>query len=73
MRSIAQPTTTQHQDFPSIPDQLEAMISDIECRLLDTLSPSQFRLVQHLVQAHLLLGELDATVSHDMYVERKSA
>lgn len=73
MRSITQQGATQFQDFPSIPDQLEAMISDIECRLLDSLTPNQFKLVQHLVEAQVLLTELSTTVSRDMYVERKSA
>ena len=36
VRSINQTAPTQYQDIPSFPDQLEVIIANIECRLLDT-------------------------------------
>ena len=73
MRSINQQATPQFQEMPSFPDQLEAVISEIECRLLETLTPQQFQMVQHLVEATQLLTELEATVGSEMFSARKSA
>jgi hypothetical protein len=73
MRTFTQQTTASYQDFPSFPDQLEAIISNIECRLLDTLTPAQFQMVQHLIEATQLLSELDSAGVNDFATERKSA
>jgi hypothetical protein len=73
MRTITQQTAPQYQDFPSFSDQLESIISNIECRLLDTLTPDQFQMVQHLVEATQLLAELEAAGIDDFTTERKSA
>ena len=73
MRNISQPVTTQFQEIPSFPDQVELIISNIECRLLQTLTPQQFELVQHLMEATRLLTEAELTLGRDLLVERKSA
>jgi hypothetical protein len=73
MRTINQQGVTQFQDIPSFPDQLEVIVSNIECRLLETLTPDQFAMVQHLIEATQLLTELESTVGTDMYSERMSA
>lgn len=73
MRTINQQSAPQFQDFPSFPDQLEVIVSNIECRLLETLTPDQFAMVQHLIEATQLLSELDVAVGTDLLVERKSA
>jgi hypothetical protein len=64
MRTIGQEmsATMQFQDVPSFPDDLEATIADIECRLLETLTPQQFSLVEQLVEASRLLVEADLTL-----------
>jgi hypothetical protein len=46
-------------------DKLEHLVADLECTLLETLTPWQFAVVQNLVQATQILTEarfaLDAT------------
>lgn len=73
MRSISQQSAPQLQDIPSFPDQLEVIISNIECRLLETLTPDQFAMVQRLIEANQLLTEFELTVGTDLLAERKSA
>ncbi len=73
MRTLTQQTTGQYQEFPSFPDQLEAIISNIECRLLETLTPAQFQMVQHLIEATQLLSDLESAGVNDFASERKSA
>jgi hypothetical protein len=75
MRNISQQTTTtmQFQDVPSFPDDLEAIIANIECRLLETLTPQQFALVEHLVEASRLLTEAELTLGQTLTMERISA
>ncbi len=73
MRNISQPATTQYQDVPSFPDDLELIIANIECRLLESLTPQQFTMVQHLMEATRMLTEAELTLGRDLLVERKSA
>ena len=73
VRSINQPTPTQYQDIPSFPDQLEVIIANIECRLLDTLTPQQFMMVQDLMEATRMLTEAELTLGQDILTQRKSA
>lgn len=73
MRNTGQPTAQQYQDFPAFSDQLEAVISDLECQLLATLAPDQFVLVQRLVEANLLLAECERLAGQDLIAVRKSA
>jgi hypothetical protein len=73
MRNISQPATTQYQDVPSFPDDLELIIANIECRLLETLTPQQFTMVQHLMEATRMLTEAELTLGQDLLLERKSA
>ena len=73
MRNISQPTIVQYQEVPSFPDQLELIISNIECRLLESLTPRQFEMVQHLVEASRMLTEAELTLGQSLLVERKSA
>jgi hypothetical protein len=73
VRSIHPAATTQYQDIPSFPDDLEVIIANIECRLLETLTPSQFTMVQHLVEASRMLTEAELTLGRDLLTERKSA
>ena len=49
VRSINQPATQQYTEIPSFPDELEVIVSNIECRLLESLTPQQFTMVQHLM------------------------
>ena len=63
MRNISQPVTTQYQDIPSFPDDLELIISNIECRLLESLTPRQFEMVQHLMEATRMLTEAQRQIS----------
>lgn len=44
-------------------DRLEQLVVDLECKLLDTLTPDQFATVQHLVQAAQILAEARSTLS----------
>ncbi len=73
MRNISQPATTQYQDVPSFPDDLELIIANIECRLLESLTPQQFTMVQHLMEATRMLTEAELTLGQDLLLERKSA
>lgn len=73
MRDISQPATTQYQEIPSFPDDLELIIANIECRLLESLTPRQFEMVQHLVEATRMLTEAELTLGRDLLLERKSA
>jgi hypothetical protein len=73
VRNISQPTIVQYQEVPSFPDDLELIISNIECRLLETLTPRQFEMVQHLVEATRMLTEAELTLGQSLLVERKSA
>ena len=76
MRSINglnQTAQSQHQDIASFPDELEVIIANIECRLLESLTPQQFTMVQHLMEATRLLTEAELTLGADLYTERKSA
>lgn len=75
MRTISQQTTAtiQFQDVPSFPDDLEAIIANIECRLLETLTPQQFSLVEHLVEATRLLTEAELTLGQCLRGELMSA
>ena len=43
-------------------DKLEEMVVDLECRLLESLSPEQFATVQSLVQAAEVLAEARAVL-----------
>jgi hypothetical protein len=73
VRTINQPASTQYQDIPSFPDDLEVIIANIECRLLDTLTPQQFMMVQDLMEATRMLTEAELTLGQDILAERKSA
>jgi hypothetical protein len=73
VRSINQAPTTQYQEIPSFPDDLELIIANIECRLLETLTPRQFTMVQHLVEAAKMLAEAELTLGRDILETRKSA
>ena len=74
MRNISQPATTQYQEIPSFPDDLELIIANIECRLLESLTPRQFEMVQHLMEATRILTEAELTLGRDLLLaERKSA
>jgi hypothetical protein len=63
----------QLREIPSFPDDLEVVIANIECRLLESLTPRQFEMVQHLVEATRLLTEAELTLGQDRIAERKSA
>lgn len=73
VREISQPATIQLQEVPSFPDDLELIIANIECRLLESLTPRQFEMVQHLVEATRLLTEAELTLGQGLLVQRKSA
>jgi hypothetical protein len=73
VRTINQPAPTQYQEIPSFPDDLEVIIANIECRLLDTLTPQQFMMVQDLMEATRTLTEAELTLGQDILSERKSA
>jgi hypothetical protein len=73
VRNISQPTIVQYQDIPSFPDDLELIIANIECRLLESLTPRQFEMVQHLVEAARMLTEAELTLGQSLLMERKSA
>ena len=73
MRNSSQAATTQYQEIPSFPDDLEVIIANIECRLLDTLTPQQFEMVQHLMEATRMLTEAELTLGQVLSQERKSA
>ncbi|MCC6173822.1 MAG: hypothetical protein IT305_00850 [Chloroflexi bacterium] len=45
---------------PNIGDQIELIVCSLECRLLESLTPEQFTLVQQLVDATRILAENDA-------------
>jgi len=73
MRNGNQPAPTQYQEIPSFPDDLELIISNIECRLLESLTPRQFEMVQHLMEATRMLTEAELTLGRQLLTERKSA
>ena len=73
MLNISQPAPTQYQEIPSFPDDLELIIANIECRLLESLTPRQFEMVQHLVEATRMLTEAELTLGQQSLEERKSA
>jgi hypothetical protein len=73
VRTINQTAPTQYQEIPSFPDDLEVIIANIECRLLDTLTPQQFMMVQDLMEATRMLTEAELTLGQDILSERKSA
>ena len=73
MRNSSQPAATQLQEVPSFPDDLELIIANIECELLEALTPKQFELVQHLVEVTRVLTEAELTLGHSLLAERKSA
>ena len=73
VRTINQTAPTQYQEIPSFPDDLEVIIANIECRLLDSLTPRQFMMVQDLVEATRMLTEAELTLGQDILAERKSA
>ena len=73
MLNISQPAPTQYQEIPSFPDDLELIIANIECRLLESLTPRQFEMVQHLVEATRMLTEAELTLGQQLLAERKSA
>ena len=52
----------QYQEIPSFPDDLELIIANIECRLLESLTPRQFEMVQHLMEATRMLTEAELTL-----------
>jgi hypothetical protein len=73
VRSINQPTTQQFSEIPSFPDELEVIVASIECRLLESLTPQQFAMVQHLMEATRMLTEAELTLGGDLLATRKSA
>jgi hypothetical protein len=73
VRNTSQPATTQYQEIPSFPDDLELIVANIECRLLQTLTPRQFEMVQHLMEATRMLTEAELTLGQELLQERKSA
>jgi hypothetical protein len=73
VRSINQTATPQFKDIPSFPDDLEAIVASIECRLMETLTPRQFAMVQHLVEASKILTEAELTLGRDLAAARMSA
>lgn len=73
VRTINQPAPTQYQDIPSFPDQLEVIIANIECRLLETLTPQQFMMVQDLMEATRMLTETELTLGQAILTQKKSA
>jgi len=73
VRNISQPTATQFQEIPSFPDDLEQVIASIECRLLESLTPRQFEMVQHLMEATRMLTEAELTLGQNLLTGRKSA
>jgi len=73
VRNSSQPAATQLQEVPSFPDDLELIIANVECRLLESLTPHQFELVQHLVEATRALTEAELTLGQSLLAERKSA
>jgi hypothetical protein len=73
VRSINQTAPTQYQEIPSFPDDLEAIIASIECRLLETLTPQQFGMVQDLMEATRMLTEVELTLGQEILAQKKSA
>lgn len=63
----------QYQEVPSFPDDLELIIANIECRLLETLTAQQFEMVQHLMEATRMLAEAELTLGRGILSERRSA
>ena len=74
VQMMSQPATTpQYRDIPNFPDELELIVANIECRLLETLTPQQFTMVQHLMEATRLLTEAELTLAKIPATERKTA
>ena len=73
MQNVSQPLTAPYQEFPGFPDELEVIIANIECRLLETLTPRQFEMVQHLMEATRMLTEAEVTLDLALTQARKSA
>ena len=73
VRTINQPAPMQYQEIPSFPDDLEVIIANIECRLLETLTPQQFMMVQDLMEATRMLTEAELTLGQEILAEKKSA
>lgn len=53
---------TVFTEIPRFSDDLEAIIADLECELLASLTPEQFSAVQTLVEATRLLTEAQAAL-----------
>jgi len=70
---ISQTAASQSREIPNFPDDLELVVANIECRLLETLSPQQFTMVQHLMEATRLLTEAELTLGLHIVEERMSA
>ena len=70
---MSQPATPQYREIPNFPDDLELIVANIECRLLETLTPQQFTMVQHLMEATRLLTKAELTLGQIPAAERKSA
>lgn len=70
---MSQPATPQYRDIPNFPDELEMIVANIECRLLETLTPQQFTMVQHLMEATRLLTEAEVALATIPTAELKSA
>ena len=74
VQMMSQPAATQqYRDMPNFPDDLEVIVANIECRLLETLTPQQFTMVQHLMEATRLLTEAELTLGQATSMERMSA
>ncbi|MGE3270970.1 MAG: hypothetical protein AB7P40_19610 [Chloroflexota bacterium] len=73
MQMIGQTPAPQYREIPNFPDDLEVIVANIECRLLETLTPQQFTMVQHLMEATRLLTEAELTLGHQIPADRKSA
>jgi hypothetical protein len=63
----------QFREVRSFTDDLEVIIANIECRLLESLTPRQFEMVQHLVEASRLLTEAELTMEQQPVAKRMSA
>jgi hypothetical protein len=74
VQMMSQPAAApQHREVPNFPDDLELIVANIECRLLETLTPQQFTMVQHLMEATRLLTEAELTLGRIPAADRKSA
>jgi hypothetical protein len=73
VQNPSQPATAAYQEFPGFPDELESIIANIECRLMESLTPQQVEMVQHLMEATRMLTEAEVTLDQALMQERKSA